>query len=315
MHDAVTSFLDSQGWGDAALQPVAGDLSQRSYFRLSAHGRTAMLMDARDDRASVPPFLKMTAWLRQAGISAPEILGADAGNALLLLEDLGPAPASGLMPDRAAQEAFLDACVDVLLTIRNTAPPPLRRPGAGTLCDWTRIADEHYPGADPGALDEFRGALKDILARVLADGRSVALRDFHADNLMPLPRRKGVARLGVLDYQDAFLTHPVYDLVSLLTDARNELPPAARARCVERYAAASGDGPARLRAAFAAFSVQRNLRILGIFHRAARDLGKARHLPRVPRVYRHIMEAAEHESFRDSRAILLAGLPPPDVAA
>ncbi len=315
MHDAVTWFLKSHGWDGATLEPIAGDLSRRSYFRLSRSGETAILMDAGDDRASVPPFLKMTAWLRQAGLSAPGILGTDVDNALLLLEDLGPVRASDVMSDPNAQAEILDACIEILLAIRNAPPPPLHCPGAERLCESTRVADEHYPGADPGALDEFRVALKDVLSRLLADGCTVSLRDFHAENLMPLPHREGVARLGVLDYQDAFLTHPVYDLVSLLTDARVEVQPALRARYVERYAKASGDGLATLRTAFAAFSAQRNLRILGIFHRAASDLGKTHHLPKVPRVYRYLMESAQHEVFRDVRGILCAGLPAPDMAA
>ena len=315
MHDAVTSFLESQGWDGATFQPVAGDLSQRSYFRLSRSGRTAILMNAENDRASVPPFLKMTAWLRQAGLSAPGILGADADNALLLLEDLGPVPASEMMSDPNAQAEVLDACIEILLAIRNAPPPPLHCPGPERLCEWTRVADEHYPGADSGALDEFRVALKDVLSRLLAEGCTVSLRDFHADNLMPLPHREGVARLGVLDYQDAFLTHPVYDLVSLLTDARVEVPPALRARYIERYASVSGDALATLRTAFAAFSAQRNLRILGIFHRAARDHGRTHHLPKVPRVYRCLMEATEHDVFRDVRGILCAGLPAPEMTA
>ncbi|MYK32738.1 MAG: phosphotransferase [Boseongicola sp. SB0670_bin_30] len=315
MHDNATSFLKSQGWDGATLEAISGDLSQRSYFRLSRNGENAILMDAGGDRASVPPFLRMTAWLRQAGLSAPEILGADVDNALLLLEDLGPVPASEMMSHRAAQADILDACIEILLAIRNAPPPPLHCPGAERLCDWTRVADEHFPGADSGALDEFRVVLKDILSRLLTEGCTVSLRDFHADNLMPLPHREGVARLGVLDYQDAFLTHPVYDLVSLLTDARVEVPPAIRARYIERYASVSGDGLARLRTAFAAFSAQRNLRILGIFHRAARVLGRTRHLPKVPRVYRCLMEATEHEAFRDVRGILRAGLPAPEMAA
>lgn len=315
MHDAATRFLASRGWDGATIHPIACDLSHRSYFRLSRRGETAILMDARDDRASVPPFLKMTAWLRRAGLSAPEILGADVGHALLLLEDLGPAPASKMMSDRNAQTEVLDACIEILLAIRNAPPPPLQCPGAERLCEWTRVADEHYPGADSGALDEFRAALKDILSPLLANGCTVSLRDFHADNLMPLPRREGVARLGVLDYQDAFLTHPVYDLVSLLTDARVDVPPALRARYIERYATVSGDGLATLRTAFAAFSAQRNLRILGIFHRAASDLGKTHHLPKVPRVYRCLMEATDHDAFREVRGILRAGLPAPDKAA
>ena len=107
------------------------------------------------------------------------------------------------------------------------------------------------------------------------------------------------------------LAHPVYDLVSLLTDARSEISRDTRREYFALYARASGDDIEMLGEAFAAYSLQRNLRILGIFHRAAKVDGKTHHLPKVPRVYRYLKEALEHPRFASLRPHLAKALPEP----
>jgi len=92
------------------------------------------------------------------------------------------------------------------------------------------------------------------------------------------------------------------------------VPPKTRQTYIRAYAAASGDDLSELEAAFAIFSVQRNLRILGIFHRAAKDFGKRHHLPKLPRVYGYLIEAFEHPVFADLRDSIAAALPPPEVS-
>ena len=178
--------------------------------------------DAQGRATSLPKFVDMTPWLRGLGLSAPEVLAEDRENGFLLLEDLGQVPVSSLLKS-GAENGPLDVCIDLLLAIRRATPPALPYPSAKELCDWTRIADDYYPGADPVRLDRFRAELLPALEDLAKETPSVSLRDFHADNLMWLPDRSGVARLGLLDYQDAMLAHPVYDLVSLLTDARTEI--------------------------------------------------------------------------------------------
>ena len=312
MRDAARLFLERSGWaGDQAI-PIAGDLSARRYYRLIKGSETAVLMD---DEAgvdtSVPAFVTMTRWLRDLSLSAPNILAKDADNGLLLLEDLGNSPVSAMLSDKAQRESALKPAIGLLLTIRKASPAALPQPTVAELCQWTCLADEFYPGADTGLLEQFRSVLEPVLLRLWASTASVSLRDFHADNLMWLPERLGVARLGLLDYQDAMLAHPVYDLVSLLTDARSEISRDTRREYFALYAHASGDDIEMLGEAFAAYSLQRNLRILGIFHRAAKVDGKTHHLPKVPRVYRYLKEALEHSSFASLRPHLAKALPEP----
>lgn len=301
------AFLAEAGWDSAERTALAGDMSSRRYLRLAGAKGSAVLMVAGEPMLA---FVAMTNWLREAGLSVPAILAGRAGDGLLLLEDFGDRSVKSVLADEPdLNDGIFDDCIALLLRIRAQNPPELARPDAAQLVDWTRLADDHYPGIRPDALEPFRAILAKLLDAALAGPLSVSLRDFHTENMMWLPGRTGILRLGLLDYQDAFLTHPAYDLMSLLTDARTWVPRELRERLVERYIARSGDDGETFRTAFAALSAQRNLRILGIFSRANR------HKAHLPRTYAYFSEALEHPAFDSVRAETLAALPPPEGAA
>lgn len=302
MPDRVRDFLAAAGWGDAKRTPLAGDMSPRRYSRLNGAMRSAILMDANDPQAA---FVRMTAWLRALDLSAPKLLADDAENGLLLLEDFGDLSLTRFLAREPGQvESVYRDCVRLLVTIRFADSPRLNCPDANELVGWTDMA-RHFPGTDDAALAPFRARLRELLDEALAEDVTVSLRDFHADNLMWLPERGGVRRFGLLDYQDAFLTHPCYDLVSLLTDARTEVPRAVRDFGIRVWLDRSGDAPGPFRQAFAAVSAQRNLRILGLFAKAGR------HLSALTRVHGYFCEALEHPAFDRVREETLAALPEP----
>ncbi len=304
------AFLIDAGWTDADRIAIAGDLSSRAYQRLQRDGQACILMDASDDVASVVGFLKMSDWLTQNGYSAPQPLAKAPEKGLLLLNDFGDLQLSA-HPDI---EKLMGLCVSLLADIRTKAPPSLPCPSARELAEMTQLA-ELYPGADAQALAAFRIHLLTAIESVTTGVQpTVSLRDFHADNIMWLDDKTGIQRLGLLDFQDAFLVHPVYDLVSLLTDARRDVSKSARKKFVSDYAEITGDNLEKLEEAFAVFSVQRNLRILGIFARAALELGKPHHVPNLPRVYGYLTEALEHPIFETEGDALLVGLPKPEKA-
>lgn len=302
MSDRVEAFLVAAGWSEANRAPLAGDMSPRRYTRLSRSGGSAILMDAGTSQRA---FVEMTDWLRNLGLSAPRILAEDAENGLVLLEDFGNLSLTRLLAENPAQaEAVYSACVDLLVEIRNAAPPPLKQPDARELVAWTNMA-RHYPGVDDAALAPLRQTLQALLSKALTRGVTVSLRDFHADNLMWLADRTGMCRLGLLDYQDAFLTHPCYDLVSLTSDARTDVAADLRQHAVEMWLELTGDAAEPFLEAFAAFSAQRNLRILGLFTKADRRLDA------LPRVYGYFKEALGHPAFDAVRDQSLAALPEP----
>ena len=312
--EQVMRFLSSQGWGGAKQCAVTGDLSDRRYTRLAKGERTAILMEDANIEM-VAQFAKIARWLLRAGLSAPRVFAEDFQQGLLLLEDFGEAKLTEIInAGTLAQRDLYKIAVDALLQVRGETLDGLEAPNAAALIDATRIADEWYPNVNTHELDEIRRALSPLLSELLTEPRSVAMRDFHADNVLWLERREGVQRLGLLDFQDAFLMHPAYDLMSLITDARINVPFEVKAATLSAYSVGSGEPKESLERAVAILGVQRNIRILGIFWRAAQRDGKRHHLPALPRVRAHLADCLAHPVFDTVRDRLDSALPLPAIA-
>jgi len=157
-------------------------------------------------------------------------------------------------------------------------------------------------------------AMRDAMARLAPTADRLALRDFHAENLIWRPERQGNARFGLLDFQDAFIAPAGYDLISLLRDARRDVPPALHDAMIARFSAATGLDAGPLAAQLACLGVQRNLRILGVFARLARERGKTRYIAMLPRIWAHLKADLAHPALGDLRTVLTPILPDPDAA-
>lgn len=316
------AFLARAGWRGSDMEHLAGDASARSYTRLLGRGGQAILMDA--DPATgedVRPFLHIARYLAEQGLSAPRILAADPDQGFLLLEDLGDALIARLSAADPAREAKLYAVTAEALDRLHRAPPASGLTAATPL----RLAEmldpffDHYlPALGTPALTEDRAAITEALLLALrahvGPPTVTMLRDFHAENLIWLPERTGVARIGLLDFQDAMLAHPAYDLVSLLRDARRDLHPGTEAATIDHYLALSGRNRDAFTAAYELLGVQRNLRILGVFVRLAAARGKPGYLSLIPRVWQHIEDGLAHPALADLAARLRPHLPRPDPA-
>jgi len=150
-----------------------------------------------------------------------------------------------------------------------------------------------------------------LLAQHAADATVVIQRDYHAENLLWLPDRDGVARVGLLDFQDAMLGHPAYDLVSLLQDARRDVPAEIELSMTRRFIDRSGVDEHGFRTAYAVLGVQRNLRILGVFARLSLDYGKPHYVDLIPRVWAHLRRGVDHPAMAPVADLLLQTLPLP----
>ena len=312
------TFLARAGWGAARRSVLAGDASHRRYDRLTLgpSGQRAVLMDAPPEKGEdVRPFTRIARHLRALGLSAPEILAEDAAHGFLLLEDLGDAVFARVMAKDPAQERPLYAAAVDLLAELHRAPPPDDLPpyAADEMADLGVLPFDWYLDApDPGGRAALRAGLHEALGRLDTGPRVLVQRDYHAENLIWLPRREGIARVGLLDFQDARAGHPAYDLVSLLRDARRDVSPGLRAGMVARYLDATGLDPAPFHAAAAVLSAQRNLRILGVFARLCLRDGKPHYVDLLPRVWSHLQEDLCHPALSDLRALVAAHLPAPD---
>jgi aminoglycoside/choline kinase family phosphotransferase len=335
---AAAAFLGRGAWGAAARAPLAGDASPRRYLRLTAaSGATAVLMDA--DPATgedVRPFAALTGALRERGFSAPEVLEADTEAGFLLLEDLGDALYARVCAgDPAAETTLYAAAVDLLAALHED-PPPAVATGAGAahpvppydaavLLREARLALEWWTAAAAGPMSadataEYDALVLDACAAAEPDRSALVLRDFHAENLIWLPERAGVARVGLLDYQDALAGSAAYDLVSLLEDARRDTSSELRAAMAARYVAAARARDPRFcaetfAADAAALAAQRNLKIVGIFARLWLRDGKPAYLDMIPRVWGHLTRDLAAPGLAALRGFVERHVPAPDAAA
>ncbi len=315
---AIAAFVLRAGWGEADRRPLAGDASNRRYLRLVRGDETAVLMDAPPERGEdVRPFVRIARHLATLGLSAPAIRAADEAAGLLLLEDLGDGLFARLATaDPAMETPLYLAAAEALAALHRAPPPPdLTCFTPEVMADLARLVFDWYaPGTAPVAAEDMTVCLRNVLARHAPEPTVLSLRDFHAENLLWLPDRSGPARVGLLDFQDAVVAHPAYDLVSLLADARRDVAEETRAATIRRFLDLTGHAEAPFAAAAAALSVQRNLRILGIFARLARRDGKSGYLRFVPRVWALLLRDLGHPALADLRETALRLLPPPETA-
>ena len=312
----TAAFLAQAGFGAARLEPLPSDASARRYTRLLGGPRPALLMEAPPPE-NTRPFIAIAGHIRGLGLSAPEIIAADPDQGLVLLEDFGDATHAALLDGGADAPALYAEAAEALAALHEAPPPPglpawdaaaMARATAATFLDWW------WPtamGAAPS--DDLRAGLAAALHAMLAPfagTRGFVHRDYFPANLMRLDRRAGAQRTGLLDFQDAGLGHPAYDLVSLIEDARRDVAAEARDAALARYFAAR-PGVARddFTAAMAACAAQRHLRVAALWVRLAQRDHKPRYLIHGPRCWRLLHQALEHPATAPLRLWLDDALP------
>jgi len=337
--DAMAAFLASAGWGAAERHPLPGDASTRRYIRLRLDGRTAMLMDqpqgaeapvagpnataqerlalgynalARLAGADCARFVAAADYLRKRGLAAPEVYAADAADGFLLLEDLGDDLYTDVLDSGANEHTLYEAAIDALVRL-HAEPAPAALAGNKPLFAYDETAqvaevdlltEWFVPAAlgraaDASEIEEHRTLWRAALKALDGDTAVFVHRDYHAQNLLWRRGRSGLGRVGVIDFQDALAGSPAYDLISLLEDARRDVPPELALAMIRRYLEqARVDGapvdPERFRAVAALLAAQRNAKIIGIFARLAKRDKKPRYLAHLPRVWRYMEHDLQH---------------------
>ncbi len=309
-----TAMLMDQPRGaeTSACPPDASDAERRKL------GYNAMARLAGPD---CRPFAALSAFLRAQGLSAPEILAHDYDAGFLLIEDFGDGRFADLIAGGKPEQPFYEAAIDALADFhRVAAPKTLAVPGAGAvhLLGYDPVAMEaevqlltewFYPAAagkpiGDAAWEEFVAAWRKALGQLRTATPVVVLRDYHAENLMWLGDRQGVARAGLLDFQDALAGSPAYDLISLTEDARREVSVALAGAMTERYI----DLRRRMDPAFdkdafrfaaALLAAQRNTKIVGIFSRLWKRDGKPRYTQYLPRMWGYLDRDLSHPALSE----------------
>ncbi len=309
---AAPAFLIDAGWEGAEIRPLAGDASFRRYFRVVHHDRSAILMDAPPPEEDPRPFVSIARWLTERGFAAPEILHADLEQGLVLIQDFGDARMRETVDAAPESELRLyEAAIDVLVRLRD-------HPAAEDIGPYSpsqyhreaRLLPEWYCpalGIEPDMAwynDAWNAALEPVLTGHVP---VTVLRDYHAENIM-LVGADSAETLGLLDFQDALAGHPAYDLVSLLQDARRDVPVELEVAMLDRYKRITGEGDA-FDVAYHVLGAQRNAKIVGIFTRLWKRDGKPRYPGLCPRVWRYLERDLAHPALKPVAAWFDAHVP------
>jgi tRNA threonylcarbamoyl adenosine modification protein YjeE len=354
----VRSFLDESGFGAALRIRMQGDASTRIFERLKLDGKAAILMNAprrpdgppvRDGKPysaiahlaeDIVPYVALSSGLRALKLSAPAILHADLDHGLLVMEDLGEDRIVTGDPPAPIAVRYA-AAVDLLAALHGRELPDTlpvaphldyRLPRydmaaflieAELLLDWYLVKAGAKTGVDDraAARKEFVALWSKALQPAIAASPTLVLRDYHSPNLLWLAGREDVARIGVLDFQDALIGPPAYDVASLLQDARVNVPESLEmtllgqyVRARQRQSAESGGefDTAGFMLLYATLAAQRATKIIGIFARLDRRDGKPQYLRHMPRLWNYLQRSLAHPALAPLNAWYAANVPAPD---
>jgi tRNA threonylcarbamoyl adenosine modification protein YjeE len=334
----ISDFLADAGLAAATRSFLQGDASSRRYERLALKDRRSILMDApkRPDgppvknglpysriahlAEDVAPFVAMAQALGERGFSAPRIEAFDLSRGLLVIEDLGPEPVVAGDPPAPIPERY-GAAVDVLVTLHGMAlPAALPVPGApdhrlprydldAMLAEVELLLDWYLPHMGLpafGLKPEFLRRWSHALQEAALGPTTWVLRDYHSPNLIWLPAREGIQQVGLIDFQDALMGPAAYDLVSLLQDARVDVPETLELALFARYVKARRAADPTFDAAtfarlYAVMGAQRATKILGIFARLNKRDRKPGYLKHLPRVWKSLVASLRHPALADLR--------------
>lgn len=342
-------FLDESGFGAAKRERMVGDASSRSYERLTLGDRQVILMNSprRPDgppvkngkpysaiahlAEDITPFVAIARALRDKGFSTPTIHAADLADGFIVLEDLGSnAVVAGDPP--APIRICYEAAVHVLIALHKQILPEqlqvsphvsYRLPSYDMdafLIEVELLLDWYLPFRNAEISDDARAKYvalwQDALLPATQAQETWVLRDYHSPNLLWMPDRRGIACIGVLDFQDAMIGPAAYDLASLLQDARVDVPESWEMDMLGTYIRARSiddkefDVP-KFAQLYATMAAQRASKILGIFARLDRRDGKPQYLRHLPRIWSYLQRTLAHPSLAGLAEWYKAHTPPP----
>jgi tRNA threonylcarbamoyl adenosine modification protein YjeE len=334
----IDEFLTKYNWNDAVRELIAGDASGRRYERLRKEFYSVILMICPKEKSepiiknnqnyksiaklsmSIKSFIAVANGLSNAGFSAPNILGFDIKNGLILSEDLG----ADLIynSDGPIVERYQEAVrfLGTLHTIDLAQRIPLygdisyeipKYDIDALLIEAELLLDWYIPYATRNIIVEkerirFLDIWRKLLEPMQKEPHGWTLRDFHSPNILWLSQRLGVKKVGLIDIQDTVWGHRAYDLASLLQDARVSISAELEIELYNLYLHIRIENDKNFditlfSKSYAICALQRLTKILGIFVRLHLRDHKTEYLKYIPNLIVYFHRNLSHPALSEYR--------------
>lgn len=302
----MDQFLKQHHWHNAKKHPPMADAAARIYTRLEKPtGETILLMDMHKIKESLPSFIAISQLLNNLDLSAPKIIASDLENGLALVEDFGDRVFFNLLANGENAEDLYQRAVDILIHLHRQPIDLYADLPATNWETWLnrmdRFWDDYLPAHNIALPASARQSWNEAWAQILPAAQktihSICLWDYHAGNLMDLPDRKNLQQTGLLDFQDAHIAPVMFDLASLLEDARRDIPADLRQTLITHYQNAFPEmDPAALDYSYTVLATARHFRVLGTFAHLAKH-GKPSYQHHNDRVWHYIKTHLEQPAL------------------
>jgi aminoglycoside/choline kinase family phosphotransferase len=311
----IEKFLEHVGFNLFKIEEIANDCSAREYYRIYHNNESFILMDASKDMASVEPYIKVTRILIDNSFSAPKIIASNLNEGFLLLEDFGNNSftkylKTHIKDEKKVYKHAMDALVymrevQVMIDVPAYADDMLEHELVSRFVEWhldIKLEKSKAQDAKAELLEIFREYFKELvnIKPVLV------MSDYMADNLFYLKGRDSFQKVGIIDFQDAVIGSPAYDVVSLIEDARREKSLGLDKLLLDYYLNRSPKiDQAEFLKSYRILSAQRNLKIVGVFSRMAVKFNRPKYARYLPQVWSYVLANLEYGEVAKLKAWFL----------
>jgi len=313
----INNFLKINQIETKNLIPIKNDASFRRYFRVDKK----ILMDADPHLGEdVGSFININHVLREFKLNVPEIFTIDKENGFLLLEDLGENIFSQILNSENEEQLYKQA-IEVLVEIYKKDLNKfsnftfLEKYSVEKLQDESQLFIEWYLkkylkiNITDTDIKDFKDIINKIFNNLDTKFEKLVLRDYHVDNLILQKSKLGLKQIGILDFQDAVLGSSSYDLISIIEDVRRPISKDLKNILIKYFIDLTGYDPNQLEKELAFYSVQRNLKILGIFSRLNLRDNKSKYIRYNDNAWKYIESNLNNPTMSDLKVWLKKILP------
>ena len=302
------------------LKKIRSDASFREFFRLHKGKKTSIIVTAKKERfKNLIAYSAINKFLKTKGIYTPRLISQHFEEGIIEIEDFGDKTLLDYMKKSKNKISLYKKCVDLILRLQKIKPIRkikldskkyfnLNFYSLGTLHKESNLFFDWYLSGVIGKKKSLKWKkiikteLNKLYQKIFFKNQFIVHRDFHVSNIMPVNEK-----LGLIDTQDAILGNPMYDLVSLVDDVRFKVPSQIKDKTFKYYLKKCSIKNKQiyfLKNDFDILSVQRNLKILGIFYRLFKRDNKSQYLKYLPYTWYLIELRMKNKIFKNLQFLL-----------